>query len=108
MKRYAIVRVDGKCPIHTERLSSQEIDGMFKCSYDDCSNCRYGDTKEQLIRKVATVLRRNLKVDVCSYKYKGKMRKLETIRFKGKGRFDEIVIELEELAKEIVEFLGVE
>ncbi|MBQ2219201.1 MAG: hypothetical protein II417_00230 [Elusimicrobia bacterium] len=105
MKRYAIVRVDNMCPAITE-------EGINICKTDkNCKNkCpyRYGDTKEQLIKKVATVLRRILKVDVCSYKYKGKMRKLETIRFKGKGRFDEIVIELEEVATKIVEFLGVE
>lgn len=108
MKRYAIVRVDGNfCPLSNDK--------NFKIHYLNfcadrfkCKDCRYGDTKEQLIKKIMTALRKNLKVDVCSYKYKGKMMKLETIRFKGKGRFDETVVELEQLATKIVEFLGVE
>ena len=96
--------MDGGCP-----LSDINIGNINACKVSkSCQGCLFGDTKEQLIKKVATVLRRILKVDVCSYKYKGKMRKLETIRFKGKGRFDEIVIELEEVATKIVEFLGVE
>lgn len=80
-KRYAIVRVDGTCPIHTERLSSQEIDGMFNCSYDNCEDCRYGDTKEQLIAKVKQAIQ-------IGY---------------NKG-----IILSDTMAKFIVEFLGVE
>ena len=75
-KRYAIVRVDNICPPIK----------MF-CSYRkiDCKNCLYGDTKEQMIRKVATVFGMEKIIvakDLNEYKYK--------------------------LAKEIVEFLGVE
>ena len=53
-KRYAIVRVDYVCPnIH-------DIHYKFVCENsnnfknENCKDCRYGDTKEQLIRKVAT------------------------------------------------------
>lgn len=56
MKRYAIVRVDYVCPnIH-------DIHYKFVCENSNnfknekCKNCRYGDTKEQLIRKVAQIL----------------------------------------------------
>ena len=50
--RYAIVRVD--CP------PKKEIDAQFVCFPKDnnCSGCRYGDTKEQLVRKVAQVIQR--------------------------------------------------
>lgn len=75
-KRYAIVRVgkDGNC--------LEE----FICK-GDCNNCDYGDTKEQLIRKVAQVIRRYRKnLEVCDY-------------CDMKDEF--------EIAKEIVEFLGV-
>ena len=82
MKRYAIVRVDIECPEHMEEY--------FVCPYPDkkeeclkCENYRYGDTKEQLIRKVAQAL------ELCMNKgYR--------------------TITSEEYAKEIVEFLGVE
>ena len=98
MKRYAIVRVDMierkdshdfVCPEHFEG-----INGRFVCAshygkkyfpFAHCEDCRYGDTKEQLIRKIAQVFSME-KIIVAKtldeYKYK--------------------------LAKEIVEFLGVE
>lgn len=54
-KRYSIVRVDnGWCPL----LESDELCDIA----EDCFSCkiktRYGDTKEQLIKKITTVLRR--------------------------------------------------
>jgi hypothetical protein len=51
MKRYAIVRVDS-CP------PRKEIDAQFVCFPKDniCSGCRYGDTKEQLIKKIETAV----------------------------------------------------
>ena len=90
-KRYAIVRVDG-CPSKFEKGFNDYIvcDGRGKDmrlgKYKIvCDNCRYGDTKEQLIRKIAQVFSME-KIIVAKtldeYKYK--------------------------LAKEIVEFLGVE
>lgn len=48
-KRYAIVRVDDKCPQDLE-------DDIKRCVGEHCKNCRYGDTKEQLIKKVAQAL----------------------------------------------------
>lgn len=45
MKRYAIVRVDYKCPQDLE-------EDIKRCVGEHCKNCRYGDTKEQLVRKV--------------------------------------------------------
>lgn len=49
-KRYAIVRVE--CP------PRNEIDAQFVCFPNDnnCGGCRYGDTKEQLIRKIETAI----------------------------------------------------
>ena len=80
-KRYAIVRVDNMCPAITE-------EGIDICKTDkNCKNkCpyRYGDTKEQLIRKVATALQ------ICN---KNRVEKCNQFYF---------------VAKEIVEFLGVE
>ena len=85
MKRYAIVRVENMCPAITE-------EGINICKTDkNCKNkCpyRYGDTKEQLIRKVETAIKRRIKD--------------EYIVMFGK------VIKTRSLAKEIVEFLGVE
>ena len=91
MKKYAIVRVDN-CPSKFEKGFNDYFvcDGRGKdmrLGKDKivCSNCRYGDTKEQLIRKIAQVFSME-KIIVAKtldeYKYK--------------------------LAKEIVEFLGVE
>ena len=77
------------CPAITE-------EGINICKTDkNCKNkCpyRYGDTKEQLIRKVAQIIEKNIKkkyIDV----------------FVGRSGY---FIRTEELAKEIVEFLGAE
>ena len=70
MKRYAIVRVEGKCGRNLE---------YYECDYD-CCDCKYGDTKEQLVKKIAQALEQN-----C---------------FKCSG--------FVHLARKIVEFLGVE
>lgn len=79
MKRYSIVRVDGECP--------KGFNEDIYCKW--CGNCGrlYGDTKEQLIRKVAQALERTIIDGVY-------------VRFG-------IPITVEKLAKEIVEFLGV-
>ena len=77
MKRYAIVRVgkDGNC--------LEE----FICS-GNCNKCDYGDTKEQLVNKIAQVIRRYRKnLEVCDY-------------CDMKDEF--------EIAENVVEFLGVE
>lgn len=84
-KRYAIVRVDDRCPVEEEEdISLGDRIRMFPCFTDkriSCKNCRYGDTKEQLIRKIEHVIKRQ--------------------SLKG-------AIWESDLAKEIVEFLGVE
>ena len=78
-KRYAIVRIDEGCP-----LSDINIGNINACKASKgCRSCLFGDTKEQLIRKVAQALKRTLCNDKESKTY-------------------------EEIAKEIVEFLGVE
>ena len=81
-KRYAIVRVDKDwCPYYADKEfiipCSNFCENRFKCK-----DCRYGDTKEQLINKITTALRRTwLNEDNQSF---------------------------QEVAEEIVEFLGVE
>lgn len=79
-KRYAIVRVDNKCPAYENiNLCYEE-----NTTCEDCKvNKNYGDTKEQLIKKVATALQ------ICN---KNRVEKCNQFYF---------------VAKEIVEFLGV-
>lgn len=59
MKRYAIVRVDDKCPPMLERklkvCSTENNCFNGKCPYENI----YGDTKEQLIMKIAQALEQN-------------------------------------------------
>lgn len=83
-KRYAIVRVDGSCPNKLENLSAPCI---TSCKRFDCKNCRYGDTKEQWIRKVMTAFKIAIKE-----KREGKMPKENVNRW---------------VAEIVVEFLGV-
>lgn len=78
-KRYAIVRV-GKGGSCVEE---------FIC-FGNCDKCDYGDTKEQLISKVEQIIRRPIQKGDLELKSKG---------FKYGVR---------RIAKEIVEFLGVE
>lgn len=93
-KRYAIVMGQRKCPYY-EVISKKCLLDLEDCS-KECINIKgkfqYGDTKVQLIKKVAQVIRKQIKknyIDVNN----GKI-----------GYF----IRVEELAKEIVESLGVE
>lgn len=62
MKRYAIVRVDNRCPVEEEEdIYLTDRIKMFPCFNDkrlSCKKCYYGDTKGQLIRKVEQVLER--------------------------------------------------
>ena len=70
MKRYAIVRVDNKCPMSTEGFNAFTCEDLFRCGYlwqlgqdTDCKDfCRYGDTKEQMIKKIAQVLRKSMPI----------------------------------------------
>lgn len=87
-KRYAIVRVENNCPkVFIRRCLTTNI---------QCKDC-YGDTKEQLIRKVAQVrLKQKIKRWYGPFLEPSKL----TIEF--------IYEKCLEEAKEIVEFLGVE
>ena len=94
MKRYAIVKVNWKCP---NKDNKEEIEDIFVCANrkdkreqnHNCSDCLYGDTKEQLVMKVAQVIKTKTDNGIIV-------------------RYREDSISVEELAKEIVEFLGVE
>lgn len=57
MKRYAIVRVDNKCPDEFEKIDVQFICRNLSC-YEgkECYKNFYGDTKEQMVRKIAQIL----------------------------------------------------
>lgn len=98
MKRYAIVRVDDDykhiCPSAFEKVDDSSFCKLAKRKGGSCNVCPYGDTKEQLIKKVAQVIKRELKGDCVA------------------GLKDTVFVMnwciAEELAKEIVEFLGVE
>ena len=83
-KRYAILRVDNKCPDEFEKIDVQFICRNLSC-YEgkECYKNFYGDTKEQLIRKVAQALKQQMFLLDVYEDYK-------------------------EAAKNIVEFLGVE
>ena len=92
-KRYAIVRVDNTwCPNKFEN-----IDNTFVCDsrkknikYVHCERCLYGDTKEQLIRKVAQI------------------RFKQETQYGSKDMLKAVCNMCYRQAKEIVEFLGVE
>ena len=83
--RYAIVKVNNHCPSRFVDNVRNEYVCKIKQTRDgyhlNCVGCRYGDTKEQLIRKVETAI---------------------TI-WCNKGFYNK-----EHLARKIVEFLGVE
>lgn len=99
-QRYAIVRVDEEfCPNKYE-----DIRNIFVCDKRnkkyielcDCNKCRYGDTKEQLIRKVAQAIKRKLKGGLI----------LRNIKINETYNIQK-TISAKAVAKEIVEFLGV-
>ena len=87
MKRYAIVRVDNKCPDEFEKIDVQFICRNLSC-YEgkECYKNFYGDTKEQLVKKVAQALvRARIEEDENSKS-----------------------LSWEQIATRVVEFLGVE
>ena len=54
-KRYAIVRVDNRCPDFFCKYKVMKDEKSFSCN--DCNlHRKYGDTKEQFVAKVAQVL----------------------------------------------------
>ena len=88
--RYAIVRVNFVCPNTYEGISYNFVcqnNGPIKNF--QCEKCRYGDTKEQLEKKVAQVIKTKTDNGIIV-------------------RYREDSISVEELAKAIIEFLGVE
>lgn len=102
-KRYAIVRVDYNCPKDVFHEFNFCLLSKGKTLVDICNHCDFlaekriiGDTKKQMIKKVATAILRTLK--------DGEVLKYEEF---GTG-FIKQVVSVEYLAKEIVEFLGVE
>lgn len=95
-KRYAIVRIDKKDCGNCE-FAYKDKNGKVACKIGGIWQCdNYGDTKEQLIRKVATAILRTLK--------DGEVLKYEEF---GTG-FIKQPVSVEYLAKSIIEFLGVE
>ncbi len=104
-KRYAIVRVDINCP----KDVCGEEDFCFlskgKTLEDMCDHCEFlqekriiGDTKKQLIRKVAQVI---FKAKLERYR---KVWKCECSEMEKRNRYKDSLI----LAEKVVEFLGVE
>lgn len=92
MKRYSIVRADKLCPL----FESNKLCDLSKSCWTCKVEKNYGDTKEQLIRKVAQVL--------FKIKYKTNKRFYGRISDNFKKR---LYMQCLEQAKEIVEFLGV-
>ena len=94
MKRYAIVRVDKLkfCPSDIEGIDDKLVCSKTKDGKSKVCVCRYGDTKEQLIRKVLQAIIMNI---IRTAKVDNK----KTIQILYKANY--------QLAKEIVEFLGV-
>ena len=97
MKRYAIVRVDKDwCPYYADKEFIIPCSNFCENRFE-CKDCRYGDTKEQLIRKVAqAIFRRKLKM------YKKVYGIIPNENFT-----KQIYSQCYSVAKEIVEFLGV-
>ena len=90
--RYSIVRVDDTCPSGHDGCKVNLVCVQDRKNIKErwCKNCLYGDTKEQLISKVEQIIRRPIQKGDLELKSKG---------FKYGVR---------RIAKEIVEFLGVE
>lgn len=89
--KYSIVRVDDSC-LNTFNPC---LFGKIFAKHKKCKDCRYGDTKEQLIRKVAQVLfKRKYKINERLYGYMSD-------NFKKR-----LYTQCLEASKEIVEFWG--
>ena len=54
-KRYAIVRADKFCPRALERNYNLKCIGSLHCDKCDLRK-KYGDTKEQMVKKIAQIL----------------------------------------------------
>lgn len=96
-KRYAIVRVDNSCPAMLDDFGCIIARNMLHCKCgEDTKN--YGDTKGQIVRKVAQVI---FKAKLERYR---QVWKCECSEMEKRDRYKDSLT----LAKEIVEFLGVE
>lgn len=93
-ERYVIVRVEQQCPFGYEKQNEKAFLSRCLTSTFQCKDC-YGDTKEQLVRKVAQV---RLKQKIKRW-YGSFLPSKLTIEF----MYEKCL----EQAKEIVEFLGV-
>lgn len=97
-KKYAIVRVDGKCPDEFEKINLDYVCRNISCYQGkECSKNFYGDTKEQVIKKVAQVLF-EAKLEI----YKNVYGIIPNDKF-----MKDIYAKQLKVAKKIVEFLGV-
>ena len=87
--KYLIIRVDEGCP-----LSDINIGNINACKASKgCRSCLFGDTKQQLINKIAQVLIREVLADI---KIKVDKRTLE-----------ELTKMQRQSAEKIIDFLGV-
>ena len=96
-KRYAIIRLDNFCPAMLDDFGCIVARNMLHCKCgEDTKN--YGDIKEQLIKKIAQVL------------FKRKLKLYRRIWGSNMGSIErkDIYAQCLEVAKKIVEFLGVE
>ena len=100
MKRYAIVRVDDNCPSGHDgcKVNLVCVQDRKNIKEKTCKNCLYGDTKEQLEKKIAQVMLRKWLKGYLGTAMKPKIAQEQI----------EIVYKVYlGLAKEIVEFLGI-
>lgn len=97
-KRYAIVRVDNKCLSDYENIKCPYDYKCAKCKFGKLKNYNYGDTKEQMVMKVAQVI---FKAKLERYRL---VWKCECSEMEKRERYKGSLI----LAQKIVEFLGVE
>ena len=92
-ERYSIVITGYKCPVMLEEKLKVCLSG-HSCYHTEKCPYQWGDTKEQLIRKVAQVLFKKFMKTNSRFKGLKKIQVAKRLAYK--------------LAKEIVEFLGVE
>lgn len=91
-KRYAIVRVDDTCPSGHDgcKVNLVCVQDRNNLKEKFCRNCFYGDTKEQLIKKVAQI------------------RFKQETQYGSKDMLKAVYNMCYRQAREIVEFLGLE
>ena len=96
-KRYSIIRVDKFCPRDLERNYNLKCIGSLHCDKCDLKK-KYGDTKKQMIKKVATAMKIAVK----------KATKKNIFIVYDEEKIPVCIFIENVLAKKIVEFLGVE